>query len=94
MFGDEWVFFNAAQVLPCYVIQLYDSKKARRDKLPAHPPPLAAGLLQRHGVDDESVFQKERERKRKDRLLARVSARARLRAPPPIPPPLHLASTV
>jgi hypothetical protein len=73
MCGEEWVFFNAAQVLPCYVIQLYESKKPRHGKLPPHPPPLAAGLLQQQQDDDEDVSERERERLKKDKLLARVS---------------------
>ena len=71
MCGEEWVFFNAAQVLPCYVIQLYESKRPRH-AVP-HPPPLAAGLIQQQQEDDKDVSEKERERQKKDKLLARVS---------------------
>ena len=72
MCGEEWVFFNAAQVLPCYVIQLHESRKPRRDKL---PPPMAASLLQQQRQDDDEddVSERERERQKKDKLMARVS---------------------
>ena len=72
MCGEEWVFFNAAQVLPCYVIQVFQGRNPKSDQQPVHPPPLAAGLLQEQTNEDEDMPKVEKERQRKAKLLARV----------------------
>ena len=66
--GNEWVFFNAAQILPCYVIQV-SSTPGKRSHTSYHPPPLAS-LLETSHSSEPSDPQEERERKAK--LLARV----------------------
>ena len=65
--GLEWVFFNAAQVLPCYVIQVYEDNKKIDQHFPVPPPlaSLAEGSLQRSNSDESPE-------KKKKRLKARV----------------------
>ena len=72
MCGDEWVFFNAAQVLPCYVIKVHYKSKSTGWQ-PVNPPPLATNLLQKQTDKDEDVPKVERDRRKKAKLLARVS---------------------
>ena len=65
--GYEWVFFNAAQVLPCYVIQVCkDETKALQHTV---PPPLASLAGVERSDSDESA------EKRKMRLKSRVRYR-------------------
>ena len=73
MCGDEWVFFNAAQVLPCYVIKVYYKSTSKSDWQPVNPPSIATKLLQEQTDKDEGVPKVERDRQRKAKLLARVS---------------------
>ena len=60
--GNEWVVFNAGQVLPCYVI-----KVQKCDPRKPQPPPLHSLLVTSDGGNGESVKDK------KAALLARVS---------------------
>ena len=71
MCGDEWVFFNAAQVLPCYVIKVYYKSTSKSDWQPVNPSSIATKLLQ--DKSDEGVPKVERDRQKKAKLLARVS---------------------
>ena len=60
--GNEWVFFNAGQVLPCYVI-----KVQKCDPRKPQPPPLQSLLVTSDSGSDGTV------RDKKAALLARVS---------------------
>ena len=62
------MFFNAAQVLPCYVIQVNTKQKAGPLR---NPPPLSGLALEREDTSDiaASVALKEK----REKLLARVS---------------------
>jgi len=60
---QEWVLFNCAQVLPCYVIEVRFDRSAKVD--PIQPLPLQS-------VHEDKEEESETERKK--RLLARVGA--------------------
>lgn len=60
--GRQWVLFNAAQVLPCYVIQVCEDA-SKMGRYNAMPPPLS-------GLADDS--QEQQGEDRKARLAARV----------------------
>ncbi len=59
--NNEWVLFNCAQVLPCYVIEV------RYDYYQCLPPAPAQPLVEEQKEDKES------EKDKKTRLLARVN---------------------
>ncbi len=60
--GNEWVFFNAGQVLPCYVIEVSECDKPQKPQ----PPPL-------HTLLEEDSKSSGSSRDKKTALLARVS---------------------
>lgn len=66
--GQEWVVFNAAQVLPCYVIEVHEV-----DGKVAAPPPLAS-LVSGSQLKDDGA---ESAQEKKTWLMARVRARQR-----------------
>ncbi len=67
--GLEWVIFNAAQVLPCYVIELH-SKERKAGRSEHTRPPLANLLDKSYSSHlNEDITEVER----KAKLLARVS---------------------
>ena len=66
--GNEWVFFNAAQVLPCYVIQVSASRYVRSHR---NPPPLA-GLPTKED-DNSDIAATVALKEKREKLLARVS---------------------
>lgn len=66
MSGDEWVFFNAAQVLPCYVVQIMSSSTH------THNLPPLAGLQDLGAGDDSTDTAAVALKKKQAKLLARV----------------------
>ena len=64
--GMELVFFNASQVLPCYIIKLrstgFDSKKQSQPQL----PPLLQKYQEEENAKDDDAKRKQ------EKLLARV----------------------
>ena len=63
--GNEWVFFNAGQVLPCYVIEV---KIRQCSGLKKSAPSLAADTFKAN----EEQLEGEKESERRARLQARV----------------------
>ena len=62
------MFFNAAQVLPCYVIQVID-KQIYHQRV--HPPPLSGFALEREDTSD--MIAAVALKVKREKLLARVS---------------------
>ena len=62
----EWVFFNAAQVLPCYIIRLRST--GVDDQQPHHQLPP---LLQKY--QEEANSESDNAKRRQEKLLARVT---------------------
>jgi len=63
--GNELVFFNAAQVLPCYVIKLHYGPYNKQQ----HPQQLPPLLQKYQEENDEEITDAK---KKQEKLLARV----------------------
>lgn len=64
----EWVFFNAAQVLPCYVIQVKSMPSSTGLRGPV-PPPLIGVVNKEDNIDEHEKYKREKLQARARKFL-------------------------